>query len=181
VQKTEVRASCSRWYVVYTRLKEEDRVDQNLAAWQVETFSPKIRRKQVNPYSGKATYFRQSLFPRYLFARFDADKVLHNVLYTRGVEKLISFNDGPVAVDDDIIELIRLRVGDDGFVRLNDDLRPGDLVTVKSGSMSGITGVFDRAMNDQNRVMLLLEAINYQASIIVERDAVQKINHAYCN
>jgi len=179
VQKTEV--SASRWYVVYTRLKEEDRVDQNLAAWHIETFSPKIRRKQINPFSGKATYFRQSLFPRYLFARFDADKMLHKVLYTRGVQKLISFADGPVTVDDDIIELIRSRVSDDGFVRLTDDLRPGDLVKVKDGSMSGITGIFDRAMNDQNRVMILLEAINYQASIIVERDAVQKLNHAYCN
>ena len=179
MQKIEVDAS--RWYVVYTRLKEEDRVDQNLTAWEVETFSPKIRRKQVNPYSGKATYFRQSLFPRYLFARFDADKMMHKVLYTRGVQKLIGFNEGPVAVDDDIIELIRSRVGDDGFVRLNDDLRRGDPVTVKNGSMNGITGVFDRAMNDQNRVMILLEAINYQASIIVERDAVQKLNHAYCN
>lgn len=177
MQKIEVEA----WYVIYTRLKEEDRVDQNLAARHVETFLPKIRRRQINPYSGKATYFRQSLFPRYLFARFEPDKMLHKVLYTRGVQKLISFNEGPIAVDDDVIELIRSRVDDDGFVRFNDDLRPGDLVTIKNGSMSGITGIFDRAMNDQNRVMILLEAINYQASIIVERDAVQKLNHAYCN
>ena len=178
MQNTEVDAS--RWYVVFTRLKEEDRVDQNLAASQVETFSPKIRRKQINPYSGKVTYFRQSLFPRYLFARFAADRMLHKVLYTRGVQKVISFNNGPVTVDDQVIELIRSRVGDDGFVRLNDDLRPGDPVTIKNGSMSGITGVFDRSMNDQNRVMILLQAINYQASIIVEREVVQKLNHPYC-
>ena len=178
MQKNEVN---SRWYVVYTRLKEEDRVQQNLSAGHVETFLPKIKRKRVNPYSGKATYFRQSLFPRYLFARFDADKMLHKVLYTRGIQKLVSFADGPVTVDDDIIELIRSRVGDDGFVRLYDDLRPGDLVTVNNGSMTGISGVFDRAMNDQNRVMILMQAINYQASIIVERGAVQKLKHAYCN
>ncbi|HEX7330762.1 MAG TPA: transcription termination/antitermination NusG family protein [Pyrinomonadaceae bacterium] len=179
MQKTEVDGS--RWYVIYTRLKEEDRVDQNLTAWEVETFAPNIKRKQINPYSGKVTYFREPLFPRYLFARFNAEKMMHKVLYTRGVQRLVSFNNTPVQVDDEIIALIRSRIGDDGFVRLNDDLRPGDMVTVKKGSMSGITGVFDRTMNDQSRVMILLEAINYQGSIIVERDAVQRLNHAYCN
>jgi transcriptional antiterminator RfaH len=171
----------SRWYVIYTRPKEEDRVDQNLTVLQVETFSPKIKKTQLNEFSGKAVCFRRPMFPRYLFARFEADNLLHKILYTRGVQKLVSFNNLPVTVDDEIIDLIRSRVGEDGFVKLNDDLQPGDEVTVNKGSMSGITGIFDRATNDKNRVMILWGAINYQASVIVDRQSVRRLTSSYCN
>lgn len=171
----------SHWYVIYTRPREEDRVDQNLAVLQVETFSPKIKKSQLNEFSGKAVYFRRPMFPRYVFARFDANNLLHKILYTRGVQKLISFNNSPVTVDEEIIDIIRSRVGEDGFVQLNDDLQPGDQVTVNKGSMCGITGIFDRATNDENRVMILLGTINYQASVIVDRDSVRKLISSYCN
>jgi transcriptional antiterminator RfaH len=171
----------SRWYVIYTRPKEEDRVDQNLAVLQVETFSPKIKKIQLNEFSGKAVYFRRPMFPRYVFARFEANSLLHKILYTRGVQKLVSFNNLPITVDDEIIDLIRSRVGEDGFVKLNDDLQPGDQVTVNKGSMCGITGIFDRATNDKNRVMILWGAINYQASVIVDRESVTRLTSAYCN
>ena len=173
--------SAPRWYVIYTRPKEEDRVDQNLAVLQVETFSPKIKKSQLNEFSGKAVHFKRPMFPRYVFARFDAGNLLHKILYTRGVQRLISINNSPVTVDNEIIDLIRSRVGDDGFVKLYDDLQPGDPVTVNTGSMSGITGIFDRATNDKNRVMIMLGAINYQASVIVDRNSVRKLSSAYCN
>jgi len=50
----------------------------------------------------------------------------------------------------------------------------GDEVLIKEGSMKGVNGIFDRTMTDKNRVMILLTAINYQATLIVERDSVQR-------
>ena len=52
-------------------------------------------------------------------------------------------------------------------------LARGDEVRIKDGSLKGINGIFDRTMKDKNRVMILLTAINYQASVVVERDLVQ--------
>jgi transcriptional antiterminator RfaH len=164
----------SRWYVIFTKPKEEDRVDQYLTARGVETFSPKVRKEQINAFTGKAVYYRQPLFPRYLFARFDVDKMLHKIGYTRGVQKVVSFNNTPLAVDDEIVSLIQSRVGEDGFVRLSSDLTPGHQVLISQGSLTGIKGVFDRTMNDKRRVMILLEAINYQGNIIVERNLVSE-------
>lgn len=164
----------SRWYVICTKPKEEDRTAQNLAAWQVETFSPKIRKEQINAFTGKAVYYRQSLFPRYLFARFDADKMLHKIMYSRGVQKVVSFNNTPLAVEDEIVSLIQSRVDEDGFVKLGNDLTRGDQVLISNGAMTGIKGIFDRSMNNNRRVMILLEAINYQGSIIVERNLVSE-------
>ena len=163
-----------RWYAVKTKPREEDRADQNLAAWGVETFAPRIEKKTYNQFTGKPTLIPRPLFPGYIFARFDADRLLHKVYYTRGVRSVVSFSGGPAEVEDDVIEFIRSRVGADGFIRLGDELKRGDAVTVKEGSLRGLNGIFDRSMSGSSRVMLLLTVISYQASVIVERELVQK-------
>lgn len=170
-----------RWYVIYTKPKEEDRVHMNLTAWGVETFAPKIKKKRLNQFTGKPVYLSQPLFPRYIFARFDADKMLHKIYYTRGVQSVVSCNQMPLAVEDDIIALIQSQVGADGFVRLDDEFefKRGDAVRINDGSMQGINGIFHRSMKDNSRVMILLTAINYQASIIVERGLVQRASQSF--
>ena len=167
----------ARWYVIYTKTNEEDRVDRNLVAWGLETLYPRIKKKQLNEFTGKPTFFSRPLFPRYVFARFDAEKLLHKVSNTRGVQRVLNINYVPVPVDDEIVALIRSRVGDDGFVCLDEPFTRGDEVRV-NGSWQGINGIFDRTTNDKSRVMILLTAINYQASLVVERDLVQLAAHA---
>jgi transcription antitermination factor NusG len=71
-------------------------------------------------------------------------------------------------------------MADDGFVRLDETFARGDEVQIKDGSLRGINGVFDRALKDKNRVMILLTAINYQASVIVERGLVQRASQSFC-
>jgi len=168
-----------QWYVLYTKAQEEHRAEKNLTAWGIETFYPQIKKKQFNQFTGKATEFSRPLFPRYLFARFDVEETLHKIYNTRGVEKVIGFNCIPTPVDDQVIALIQSKVVD-GFVRLNDDLRRGDEVRINKGSLTGINGIFDRKMKDKSRIMILLNTINYQASLIVESDLVQKASHSFC-
>ena len=170
----------ARWYVIYTKTNEEDRAERNLSAWGLKTFYPRIKKKQLNEFSGKAIYFSRPLFSRYLFVHFDAEALLHKVCNSRGVQKVLCLDSAPVPVDDHIIELIQSKVGDDGFVRLDETFAPGDKVSIKDGSLRGINGVFDRTLKDKNRVMILLTAINYQASVIVERGLVQRTGQSLC-
>lgn len=168
-----------RWYAINTKPREEDRADENLTAWGVEAFAPRIRKKRFNQFTGKPTAISRPLFPGYIFARFDAARLLHKVHYTRGVHVVVSFDHQPVAIEDEVIELIKSQVGEDGFIRLGGDLKRGDKVTIKDGSLQGLCGVFDRHMNDSSRVMVLLTLINYQASVVVEKDLVQKADRAF--
>jgi len=167
-----------RWYVIYTKTNEEDRADKNLTAWGVESFYPRFRKKQLNEFTGKATYFSRPLFPRYVFARFDAETLLHKVLNTRGVQQVLSIDYAPIPVDDEIVALIQSRVDGDGFVCLDEPFKHGDEVRIKDGSLKGLNGVFDRTMKDKSRVMIFLTTINYQASVVVERDLVQLAGRA---
>ena len=163
----------ARWYVIYTKTNEEDRAEKNLAAWGLETFYPRIRRKQLNEFSGKVIFFPRPLFPRYIFGRFNAETLLHKVSNSRGVQKVLSLDYAPVSVDDEIVGLIQSRVDEDGFVNLDEPFRCGDEVRIKDGSLKGLNGIFDRTMKDNNRVKIFLTAINYQASVVVEKDLVQ--------
>lgn len=163
----------ARWYVIYSKTNEEDRVNRNLMAWGLETFYPRIKKKQLNEFTGKATYFSRPLFPRYIFARFDAETSLHKVSNSRGVQRVLNINYVPVPVDEEIVALIQSRVTEDGFVSLDEPFRRGDEVRIKDGSLKGMNGIFDRTMKDKSRIMILLTAINYQASLVVERDLVQ--------
>lgn len=173
---TSTNVSIPRWYVIYTKPKAEDRVHSNLMAWGVETFNPRIRECRYNQFDGQPTFWSKSLFPRYVFARFDAEKMLHKIYFTRGVQSVVCFGDSPLPIDDVHIESIQLRIGRDGFVKMDDKLESGDSVAVHSGPLKGLNGVFDRVIKDSDRVMILLTTINYQASASIERSLIRKVD-----
>jgi transcriptional antiterminator RfaH len=174
---TAILADVPRWYVIQTRPKEEDRADSNLRAWKIETFTPKFKERRSSPYSSSQNYVLKHLFPRYIFARFCATRLFH-VNYTRGVQKVVGFGEGPAPLDDEIVELIKSRLNEEGVVRIGEPLKPGDQIVVKAGPLKGLAGIFERTTNDIDRVMILLSAVGYQARITVEREFVRKAAHS---
>jgi transcriptional antiterminator RfaH len=163
------------WYVVHTHPKQEDRAERNLRSLGVETFAPKVRESRYNQYTGALTHVIKHLFPRYIFALFKARSTLHKVRFTRGVHEVVSFGSSPLPVDNEIISIIQLRMSKDGFVKLDDELKTGDEVMIKDGPLRNFTAVFEREMKEVNRVMVLLEAVTYQAHVVIERDLVAKL------
>jgi transcription antitermination factor NusG len=164
----------AHWYAVYTKAKEEARADYNLRGWNVETFSPQITKKQRNQFTGRVTYLVRPLFSRYIFARFDAERLLHKVTYTRGVHSVVSSDLRALPVADEAIASIKLQVGKDGFVKLEEDIQPGCRVVIKGGPFKGLGGIFEQSTKDADRVVILLRSINYQAKVTVEKDFVQR-------
>lgn len=165
-----------QWYVLRTHPRQEDRAEFNLRSWQVETFNPRIREQRYNEFSGKPINLNKPLFPRYIFARFEADKLLHKIWHTRGVQSVLGFGEGPVPVADKWIDIIKSKVGGDGFVSIREELVPGDEVIIKHGPLKTFMGVFEREMKSTDRVVILLNAVNYQARVMVERHLVDKLD-----
>jgi transcriptional antiterminator RfaH len=163
------------WYAVYTRPKEEQRAELNLASWGVEVLAPKILERRTNEFSGRPSYFVKPLFPRYIFARFDAERLLRKVHYTRGVHSIVSLDGQPVKVEESVIEIIKSRIKEDGFVKIGEDLNVSDKVVVKSGALKNFVGVFERRIKATDRIMILLTAITYQGRISIQEQMVEKI------
>jgi transcription antitermination factor NusG len=145
-------------------------------AWDVETFSPKIKTKHSNPYTGSPTFVSKPLFPRYIFARFEVDRLLSKVLFTRGVQSVVSFGSVPAEINDEIISFIQSQVAEDGFVRVGEHFKTGDQVVINDGPLRSLSGVFERQVNGSDRVLILLSTIHYQGSVVVDREHVGRIN-----
>lgn len=164
-----------RWYVIYSHPRQEDRANFNLRAWGVETLNPKLKDSRRNPYTNALIQITRSLFPRYLFARFNADELLAKVSYTRGVHSVVNFGNGPVPVNDEIIEVIRSKMSKDGLVRVEEDFEQGDRVLIKSGPFHNFMGIFDRKIKSSDRVHILLENLSYEGHLTIEKESVVKI------
>lgn len=162
-----------RWYVIYTKANQEERANSNLRAWKVETFAPLLRTRRVNQYTRRASYRVEPLFPRYFFARFYVNTFLHKIRFTRGIHSVVGFGGDPSPVGDEIILLLKSRVGKDGFVGIEQGLMPGDKVVINSGPLAGFNGVFEQETKAADRVRILLTTVSYQTCLVVERDIVK--------
>jgi transcriptional antiterminator RfaH len=167
-----------KWYVIHTHPRQEDRADGNLKSLNIETLLPRIRERRQNPYTGAASYIGKFLFPRYIFARFVLSALHHKVKFTRGVHYLVTFDDLPAELDEEIITDIRSRMGRDGFVRLEEPLAAGDEVIIDDDRFRGIRGVFEREMNEAARVQVLLQAVSFQGRMVVDRELVKRAQGA---
>jgi transcriptional antiterminator RfaH len=170
----ELWANDRQWYLVYTNLKQEERANDNLRAWGVETVFAKLRTRRYNEFTGAPTYITQPLFPRYLFAKFNAREQLPKVRFTRGIQNVVCFGENPATVDQHIIDIIRERIDETGFVKTNNELKPGDKVVISAGPLKNIIGIFEREVKGSDRITILLTAIGYQGHLMVERDLVKR-------
>jgi transcriptional antiterminator RfaH len=177
----ESEGDLSRWYVVHTNPKQEERANNNLRAWGVETLHPKLKTRRYNEFTGAVSYIVRPLFPRYIFAKFNARKQLSKIWFTRGVHNVVSFGGNPASVDEDIIEIIHARIDDNGVVRMGEDLKRGDRVVVKAGPLRNLIGVFERELKENERILVLLTAISYQGRLVVNRDLCKRVQERPCH
>jgi transcriptional antiterminator RfaH len=158
-----------RWYAVQTKPKQESRADANLRRWGLETLAPWLR----EPRRGASdAYSIVPLFPGYIFSRFDASILLAKVRLTRGVRGVIGFGEYATPVDDAIVEIVRSRLGADGFVRVAEP-KPGDPVTIVDGPLRSLEGVFYSDLGGRDRVLILLTTLNAQVRVQVAKAFVR--------
>lgn len=162
-----------RWYAIHTKSRQEERANSNLTAWKVETFLPQLKRRSPRQ---RSNWVSKPLFPRYIFARFDHSRLFNKVNYTRGVQNVVSFGGYATPVDDEIIELIRAQIGEDGFVCLFQEFATGNKVKINFGPLKNLEGVFESGIKDTDRVRILLDTVSYQSHVVITREMIEKIS-----
>ena len=105
----------ARWYAIHTKPKQEGRAHSNLRARGVETFTPRVGERRYTP-AGHVKNEIKPLFPQYIFARFDASRMLHQVCFTRGIHSVVRFGgDDPTPIDNEIIAISLGHIGPSFF------------------------------------------------------------------
>lgn len=154
-----------RWYVVRSHRGHEARVESNLARGRIETLLPWVRTASRR----RTTPGREPLFPQYLFARFDPERSLHDVTYTRGVQAVVRVGGELGAVDDDAIEFFRSRMDEHGCIALRQSAA-GESVTIERGPFAELTGVVERSLPARQRVIVLLTSVGASMRVEVAAD-----------
>lgn len=78
-------------------------------------------------------------------------------------------------MDDEVIDLIKSRQGEDGLVRVGEDFRAGDKVVINEGPLKDLRGVFEGSVKEHDRVSILLSTVSYQGRVVLERAAVKRL------
>lgn len=162
------------WYAIRTHPRQEDRASENLSAQGFETVSPKIKQCRYNQFSGAPTYTTTPLFPRYIFAHFQASAALAKIRFTRGVQNVVGYGNQPASLDEELITIIKSRMREDGLVKIGEEFNPGDEVRIKNGPFKDFIGIFERSMGSSNRVMIMLNTINFQGRVCIEGTRITK-------
>ena len=169
------------WYAIHIKPRQEERAEQNLRTLNagnlnIEIFSPKDRERRFDSTIKQLVHVVKPLFPSYIFGRFETGTMLHKVLFTRGVNNVVNFGHKPAIVPDEIIKLIQLQIGMDGYVKVGEEPALGDTVRIKGGPLNNFVGVFERDASAAERIQLLLSAVSYQCRIEIDRDLIEKVS-----
>ena len=159
------------WYVVHTRSRFENKVNEGLERKSKEVFLPKVlvRSKRRD----RKVMIRVPLFPGYLFVRTDLDPADQlDIVKTVGIVRFIGNRSGPLPVPDEAIESLRVMVATDLDISTGTRLKKGDRVIVVQGPFTGITGTFSR-YRGQGRIVVNIDALGQFAAVEVAEDDIE--------
>ena len=165
-----------KWYVVYSHAQKESLAASEIYAQGFDVYHPVY--KKIVRHARRVIEKKVSLFPRYLFVSLDIREDMWKCINsTRGVVKLIMLNhETPKAVQDTIIDQLKISEDDDGLVSLAalNLFLPGQVVRVVDGPFSGQYATY-KGFSDKQRVEILLEFLGKNVSLEVSSHSLEKV------
>jgi len=161
------------WYVLHTRSRFENVVNDGLLKKSMEVFLPKI--KVPSKRRDRRLMIHVPLFPGYIFVKTDLEpREQLEIVKTIGVVRFIGNSQGPVSVPDNNIESLMIMVSSNNPIATGNRLKRGDRVIVVSGPFTGVTGFFVR-YRTQGRVVVNIDALGQYASVDVGEEDVERL------
>jgi transcriptional antiterminator RfaH len=164
------------WFCLKAQPKHEHIAASHLRQYDdVEVFNPRIRYTRATR-TGPALV-TESMFPGYLFARFEWHKSLSKVHYGRGVRGVVHFGTRWPTIPDAAIEQVQQALGSEDLHEIPSDLHPGDEVTVSGTVFHGLEAVINQVMPTGKRITILLNFLGQQTTVEMSSTTVVKQNN----
>ena len=162
----------ARWFVVQTQVNGEAKAAQNLKQQGYDVYLPRYLKRRR--HARKVDFTAKPLFPRYMFVAIDmATQRWRSIQSTFGVSRLVCNGDEPAAVPEGVVDALKQREDENGFVRM--DLKPsfavGDKVRVLAGAFMDNAGLF-HGIADHDRVSILLDMLGRKVRVLLDADMV---------
>ncbi len=178
MRNEESRYQVPQWFCVHTKPSHEiqavstlknltEEVQQNVG--EIEVYFPRIWAKMA--VGGHLRKVLKPLFPRYFFSKVIWEKAARFIASRPQVIGFVQFSDYPAIVPEKVIEeMIAWSLEDDREVfDPTTEFNPGQRVLIKSGPFKGMEAEFVSHLNDHKRVALLMDHLQSQPRLILER------------
>jgi transcriptional antiterminator RfaH len=164
--------SIANWYAVQTQPHAEAKASAHLNRQGFDVYLPRFVKRRR--HAGRVDNVAKPLFPSYLFVAIDiATQRWRCVNSTVGVRRLVCHGTMPAAVDTAIVEQLKSRHDELGFIKLESGPRfkPGEAVRVLDGAFSNVLGIYE-GMTDRERVAILLDLLGRKVRVQINIDSV---------
>ena len=142
----------NRWYLIYTKPRQEVIALNNLKNQNFETYLPLANREKI--LKGKKFLISEPMFPRYLFVTLNNDRIqsLSPIRSTKGVHHLVSFAGSPATLDNEAIKKLKTTLDENLIEKA---FSKGDNIEIFDGPFKGLEAFF-RSYSEQDKAILLL-------------------------
>ncbi len=161
-----------QWYAIYTRPRAEKKVYERLIEQNQEVFLPLINR--VRQWKDRKKKVEMPLFPSYLFIHFDY-KYRFDILPTDGIVKIVNFKGQPAVIPDWQIDALKKMLSHPETLRLENYIRPGELVEVIEGPFKGLKGTV-KQLKGETRLVITIDGIMQSVSVEMDSDFLKRID-----
>jgi transcriptional antiterminator RfaH len=161
-----------RWFVVQTQSNREIKAAHHLERQSFQIYLPRYLKRRS--HARKIEIVPAPLFPGYMFVAIDMETQRWRAIQsTVGVLRLVANGDEPAPVPLAIIDAMRQREDDKGFVTIEQGpaFKQGDKVRILAGAFTDTPGLFD-ALADRERVAILLDLLGRKVRVKIDANIV---------
>src|SRR5262245_61114099 len=160
------------WYALHVRPHFEKYVCRQLEDKGYEVVLPTYASIERSPDRG--TTFSLSLFPGYIFCRFDIQSRLP-ILVTAGVNYVVGFGNLPVPADAAEIAALQVVLKSELATQPWPYLKDGQIVRMQTGPLEGITGIAITAKGC-DRLILPMTLLMRSVSVEIDRRWIRPVD-----
>jgi transcriptional antiterminator RfaH len=144
-----------KWYLLYTKPRQEKLALQHLQNQAYEVYLPLIQVEKIR--QGVRGLVEEALFSRYLFIQLDeaGSQSWAPIRSTVGVSQLVKFGHRFAEVSQDLVSWVQDQAK---VMKLAPELKQGDVVTITEGPFRGMDAIF-KTYDGEKRAILLLNLL----------------------
>ena len=163
-----------QWFLLQTKVRQEQRAAENLERQAVVCFCPMIRVEKIS--RGKRIKALEALFPGYLFVQIGAASAsATNIRSTRGVSNFVSIGGAPIKVPSGLIGQLKDRVSVQKDQIISSLPKAGEKMNIMDGPLRGLNAGFYQS-DGSNRALLLVSMLNQQVKASIAFSSLSSVS-----
>lgn len=159
-----------RWWVLYTKARQEKAVSRDLLGYQIPFYLPVVRKTSV--HRGRSVTSQIPLFSGYVFL-YGSHEERTCSLTTNRISRILTVND-PERLVHDLRQLQQL-ITANAPLTIESRLVPGDRVRVRHGAFAGIEGTV-LTRRGETRLLVAVDFLQQGASVEIDDYVLEPID-----